>query len=110
MSKVIIMDTQRLRNLTTAILHTEMSHIYEDLETIFGVRGLMTHMLPNVCRAIEPWLREHVTDLRFWDGEFDVTHTGEYELPVPSDEDRLSMLVKYNAMPNLLGNIGKGRN
>ena len=28
------MNIQRLRNLTTGILHTEMGHIYQDLETI----------------------------------------------------------------------------
>ena len=98
------MDIQRLRNLTTGRLHTEVGHIYEDLETIIGERGLMTHMLPRVNRAIEPWLREHVTDARFWDGEFDKTHTGEYELPVPSDEDRAAMLGRYGEMPNPLEN------
>ena len=32
------MDIQRLRNLTTGRLHTEMGHIYEDLELITGMR------------------------------------------------------------------------
>lgn len=41
------------------------------LEIITGERGLMTHMLPRAARAVEPWLREHVTDPRFWDGEYD---------------------------------------
>lgn len=47
-------DTQRLRSLTTFILHTEMVHIYEDLERITGERGLMTHMLPRMARAVQP--------------------------------------------------------
>jgi|TARA_R110000824_G_scaffold86938_1_gene214667 hypothetical protein len=82
------MDIQRLRNLTTGRLHTEMGHLYEDLRTITGEEGLMTHMLPRAMRAVEPWLREHVTDPRFWDDKHDTTHTGEVELPVLTDEDR----------------------
>ena len=41
-----------------------MEHIYEDLGTITGEEGLMTHMLPRAMRAVEPWLREHVTEPR----------------------------------------------
>lgn len=96
------MDIQRLRNLTTGRLHTDIGHIYEDLETIIGESGLMTHMLPRVCRAVEPWLREHVTDQRFWNDDYDTTHTGNFELPTPSDEDRAAMFELYNAQPNLL--------
>lgn len=70
-------DIQRLRSLTTFILHTEIGHLYEDLETITGERGIMTHMIPRMARAVKPWLREHVTDARFWDGNYDPTHTGE---------------------------------
>ena len=36
------MNIQRLRNLTTGRLHTEMGHIYEDLGIITGETGLMT--------------------------------------------------------------------
>ena len=96
------MDIQRLRNLTTGRLHTEIGHIYEDLETITGERGLMTHMLPRAARAVEPWLREHVTEKRFWDGEYDTTHTGEYALPEPTADDRTAMLDRYKAQQNPL--------
>ncbi len=96
------MDIQRLRNLTTGRLHTEMGHIYEDLGTLTGESGLMTHMLPRAMRACEPWLREHVTDPRFWDGEYDTTHTGEIELPESSHEDRAAMFERYKAQPNPL--------
>lgn len=96
------MDIQRLRNLTTGRLHTEMGHIHEDLGTIIGIEGLMTHMLPRVMRAVEPWLRENVNDERFWDGEFDQTHTGELELPVSTDEDRAAMFERFKAQPNPL--------
>ena len=96
------MDIQRLRNLTTGRLHTDMDCIYEDLGWITGQDGLMTHMLPRAMRAVEPWLREHVTDARFWDGEYDITHTGEYELPEPTDDDRTAMTKRYMAQPNPL--------
>ncbi len=96
------MNIQRLRNLTTGRLHTEIEHIYQDLEIITGESGLMTHMLPRVMRACEPWLREHVKDPRFWDGEYDTTHIGELEIPIPSDEDRKAMFDRYCAQPNPL--------
>ena len=96
------MDIQRLRNLTTGRLHTEIGHLYQDLGAITGETGLMTHMLPRACRAVEPWLREHVTDLRFWDGEYDPGHVGEIELPEPTAEDREAMFERYKEMPNPL--------
>jgi hypothetical protein len=96
------MDIQRLRNLTTGRLHTEIGHIYEDLETITGEKGLMTHMLPRVCRAVEPWLRQHVTDSRFWNDEYDRSLTGTIELPEPSEDDRKAMLQRFLEQPNPL--------
>jgi hypothetical protein len=96
------MNIQRLRNLTTGRLHTEMSHIYEDLWWITGEQGLMTHMLPRVMDAVEPWLKESVTDPRFWDGEYDTSHTGEYELPEPTKDERSAMFQRFKAMPNPL--------
>lgn len=92
------MNIQRLRNLTTGKLHTEMQHIYEDLEMIIGEQGLLTHMLPQVNKAVEPWLREHVTNPRFWDGKYDPNHIGNYELPKPTKADREAMLGHYNAL------------
>jgi hypothetical protein len=98
------MDAQRLRNLTTGILHTEIGYVYEDLEALIGETGLMTHMLPRVMRACEPWLREHLTEPRFWDGQFDLAHVGMIEFPIPSAFDREAMLERYSAQQNpLLG-------
>ena len=94
-------DIQRLRNLTTGRLHTKMGHIYEDLGIITGETGLMTHTLPLALRAVEPWLREHVKDKRLWDGELDQTHTGEFDLPESTEEDRAAMLERYKAQPGL---------
>lgn len=94
------MDIQRLRNLTTQRLHTDMVHIYEDIGAITGQDELMTHMLPRAMRAVEPWLRQHVKDMRFWDGELDQTHTGEFAIPEPTDEDREEMFERYKAEPS----------
>lgn len=91
-------DTQRLRNLTTRRLHTEMGHFYEDLGAIVGDDRLITQMLPMVIRSVEPWLRENVKDARFWDGGFDTTHTGEIELPTPTEDERKAMFERFKAM------------
>jgi len=96
------MDIQRLRNLTTKRLHTSMEHIYEDLGFIVGDDGLMTHMLPRVMEAIEPWLRTQVTDERFWDETYDTTHTGEYPLRAMTPEENAEALQRYSKMPNPL--------
>lgn len=96
------MNIQRLRNLTTGKLHTEIGSVYEDLGIILGETGLMTHMLPRALRAVEPWLREYVTDPRFWNGAYEPTHVGEIALPVPSESDRKAMFERYAAMPDPL--------
>lgn len=96
------MDIQRLRNLTTSRLHTKMEHIYEDFGFIVGDEGLMTHMIPRVSKAVEPWLREQVTDQRFWDGEYDVTHMGDYPLRAMTKEESSAALERFAAMPNPL--------
>ena len=99
------MDIQRLRNLTTGRLHTDMGCIYEDLGMLTGESGLMTHMLPRAMKAVEPWLRENVKDDRFWDGEFDTTHKGDFALPEPTAEDRSVFFERFKEMPNPL--VGK---
>ena len=86
---------QRLRNLTTGIIHTEIGHVYEDLGAITGETGLMTHMLPRLFRATQPWLKKVVTDDRFWNDKWDKAHTGEIELPEPTEADREEMRQMY---------------
>ena len=97
------MDIQRLKNPTTGLLHTEVGHIYEDLCAITGEQGLMTNMLPQVMRSVEPWLCEHVTEPRFLDGKYDQTHTGAFELPEPTKAGREKMFERYKAQPTPLG-------
>ncbi len=99
------MDIQRLRNLTTGILHTKMGHVYQDLEMIVGQNGLMTHMIPNMIIAVQPWLKESVADKRFWNDKYDTTHTGEIELPIPSTVERNLMIDRYHLESNPLEKV-----
>ena len=98
-------DYQRLRNLTSRILHTSsFYHVYCDLESITNKKGLAnsmltTHMLPKIEKVVIPWLRKHVTDQRFWDGKFDTTHIGVYELPQPTDEEHVEMFKLFASQP-----------
>ena len=96
------MDIQRLRNLTTQRLHTDIGFIYQDLEWITGQPSLMTHMLPDALKAVTPWLRQHVTDARFWDDAFDQSHVGSYHLPEPTAADRQVMGELYLRQHNPL--------
>lgn len=96
------MDIQRLRNLTTGRLHTKMEHIYQDLEWLTGVSGIFTHMIPNVMRALEPWLKEKATEPRLWDGEFDTTHTGEYAIQPMTVDESQACLQRFGKLPSPL--------
>ncbi len=96
------MDIQRLRNLTTGRLHTSIDHIYEDLAYLTGESGLMTHMLPRVMRSVEPWLRDNVPDARFWGGNYDTTHKGDYNLPSPTIKDKIVFFERFKEMQNPL--------
>lgn len=96
------MKIQRLRNLTTGKLHTSMKDIYEDLEFITGQGGIMTHMIPRIMRSIEPWLRQRVPDDRFWDGAYDITHTGDYPLEPMTADEFMESFKRYQSMPDPL--------
>jgi len=77
-----------------------MDDIYKDVEFLTGETGVMTHQLPNAFRAMQPWLREKVTEERFWDGEFDTTHEGETAIEPMSDEDRRAFWGRYAQLPS----------
>jgi hypothetical protein len=123
------MDIQRLRNITTDYFHTCIEDFCADLEWITGQqlkdfyadlfdgplkikdpqikkdlkqkktthKELMYIMLIN---AVIPWLREHVTDPRFWDNKYDPTHVGEIDLPQPTESDRMLMIAYYRVQRN----------
>lgn len=103
------MDIQRIRNLTTEVLHTKMADVYEDLEYITGERGLMTHMLPNINRAVRPWLQEQITDPRFWIEELDESHTGDFPLRQMTAAESKAALERYMQLPNPLAQLGTAK-
>jgi hypothetical protein len=72
-----------------------MGHIYEDIAFLTGEDGIMTHQLPNASKAMEPWLRSAVTDDRFWDGKYDTTHTGEYEIDPMTPSEAGAMFDRF---------------
>ncbi len=95
------MDVQRLRNLTTNRLHTEVDHIYKDLEHVTGF-SFLTHELPNANKAAAPYLKTIITDERFWDGKFDQTHCGEIDVPAMNETERAEFVERMNSLPSLL--------
>lgn len=103
--KTIILDIQRVRNLTTEYLHTKMADIYEDLERITG-HAFFTHQLPNAARALEPFLRVRIPDSRFWDDQFDPTHVGTIEIVVMDPVDQQAFDQWFAALPSLLEKLG----
>ena len=94
------MDIQRLRNLTTGKLHTKMSHIYEDIEFFTGDKGIMTHQLPNACKALIPYLRNNCRDERLWDGLYDPSHTGNIDVAPMTGKDKEDFLSRYSSLPS----------
>ena len=96
------MDIQRLRNLTTGRLHTKIGHVSEDIETITGLPGLMTHQIPNAMTALKPWLLDNVTEPRFWDDRFDITHVGDIELPEMTEAECDALLDRFVYTPSPL--------
>lgn len=96
------MDIQRLRNLTTGRLHTEIGHVYEDIEFLTGDRGVMTHMLPRARRALKAYLREHVPDARFWSDEYDTSHTGDIEVRPMNEAEQAAFWSRYGDLPDPL--------
>lgn len=94
------MDIQRLRNLTTGRLHTEIGDVYQDIETIVGESGIMTHMLPNAARALEPYLRKFAPDESLWLDVYDPAHIGEIDVPPMNDEERMEFWSRYSELPS----------
>ena len=96
------MDIQRLRNLTTERLHTDISHVYQDIGYIVGEKGIMTHEIPNALKAIKPYLMSKINDNRFWNGEYDPTHQGEIDVPPMDHSEKEEFWERYSGLPSLL--------
>ena len=83
-----------------------MDHIYQDIEWVTGEKGVMTHMIPNACRAMEDYLREQVTEERFWDSKFDLNHIGEIELKPMNEDEREQFWERYQKLPHPFAQLG----
>lgn len=94
------MTNQRLRNLTTGRLHTQVSDIYEDVEFLTGEKGVMTHNLPNAFKAMQPFLRGRIKDPRFWDGAWDITHVGETDIAPMTKDEKASFWLEFGKLPH----------
>ena len=102
------MEAQRLRNLTTGRLHTEIGHVYEDIEYLTGEPGLFTHQIPNALRALTPWPREKVADQSYWDGEYTPSITGDYDLKPMTEKEKAEYFGRYKELPSSLELLGTG--
>jgi hypothetical protein len=96
------MDIQRLRSLTTGILHTPISDVYEDIAYITGEEGIMTHRIPDALTAIKPWLRQQVLDTRFWDERWDSTHIGQVDIRPMNNEEKALFFKRFRDLLSLL--------
>lgn len=101
------MNIQRVRNLTTGVLHTPVSDIYKDIEAITGTEGMMTHQIGNALDALRPYLRTVLHDERYWDGAWDTEHAGEVDVPPMNDQQRKEFFARFASLPSPLANLGK---
>lgn len=96
------MDIQRVRTLTTGILHTCVEDVCKDIEYITDAPGIMTHMIPRAIEALELYLRQYCSDPRFWEGKLDTTHCGEIDIPVMNKEEKEAFFARYGNLPSPL--------
>lgn len=95
------MTNQRLRNLTTGILHTSLEHVFEDIQTITGKKQVKKNQFLNALKAMEPYLRRVCTDQRLWQHHYDPEHLGDTEV-VPMELDEQEKFWRsYKKLENL---------
>lgn len=93
-------SNQRLRNLTTGRMHTSLADIQFDIEALVGTDGLFIHQIPAAYTALLPWLKERVTEARFWDGAYDLSHDGETEIEPMNEEEQKAFWKSYMDQPS----------
>lgn len=91
------MEIQRIRNLTTGIVHTSMVDIFEDIEYLVGTKGVIDSSLWATQRALEPFLRGRIADPRFWNDAADYEHLGELDLAPMNHEEKDAFWKRYGA-------------
>jgi hypothetical protein len=90
------MNNQRLRTLTTGILHTIIEDVYEDIQYLVGNKGIFTKRIPPILESMKPWLKEKVTDPLFWNDKFDFKHLGDYHIEPMNEEEQNKFWERYN--------------
>jgi hypothetical protein len=84
------LSNQRLRSLTTGLVHTDMNDIMDDLRKILGSR-VTVPTIGAAIGSVRPWLQAQGLDKRFWVERRDTAHTGKTQLPVPTAAERAEM-------------------
>ena len=91
------MDIQRIRNITTGIIHTSFEEMSKDIQMITGIEGVTTIGIPYVGRLAQLFLKEQFPDPRFWERAMDETHVGELEVRNMTMDDRQRIFEAYRA-------------
>jgi hypothetical protein len=89
------MDIQRLRNLTTGILHTSVSCVYEDIEYLTGAEGIMTHHLPAALRAIKPILEKRGLPKYLFEEVYLPNEVGNLDVPPLNKAELTTFWAKF---------------
>jgi hypothetical protein len=53
-----------------------------------------------MLEAVTPWLRQYVTDEKYWDGKYDTSHVEVLTLPTPTTLEREEIWDRYRAIPS----------
>jgi hypothetical protein len=72
-----------------------MADIYEDIGFLTGSPGIMTHQIPAAFKAMMPWLKQRVTDQRFFDGQYDITHMGDIKIDPMTESEKAEFWSRY---------------
>ena len=92
------MDVQRLRNLTTGVVHTEEEHIPQDIEYLTGVPGILGEMIPAAIKALKPWLSDLIDDDSMWGAWVDVSNQGELEIHPMNYAEKKAFFKRFNRL------------
>lgn len=88
---------QRLRNLTTDILHTNNEDVENDLGEILGIGDALPHfMVAKMIPSIRDFLAKNLLDKRFWDNKHDIHHIGMITISKPTDSELGKIWAFYN--------------
>lgn len=88
------MDIQRLRNITTGIIHTSSNDIRQDVAYIIGEHDIRAYMLLGMCYALTTYLQKFLPE-KFWEKTYDPTHTGEVDVPPMNEQEKLQFWESY---------------